>query len=71
MWYGNENIVLLLLERGADVNVCAGKYTCVLHMALANKNERIARILIENGADVNPQVSHIIIKEPWLTWCTG
>ncbi|KAF8214458.1 ankyrin repeat-containing domain protein [Mycena galopus ATCC 62051] len=52
-WYGMVNIVLLLLDRGADVNACGGQYSCALNTALAHKREKIARILIENGANVN------------------
>jgi ankyrin repeat protein len=66
-----EKIVLLPLERGADVNAHGGQYRCALHTALTLKLEKIAQLLIENGADVNRQVSRIVKVEHWLTWRTG
>jgi ankyrin repeat protein len=59
-----EKIVLLLLERGADVNAHGGQYGRALQTAFAHKREQIARLLIENGADVNIQVGQIDKKRP-------
>jgi ankyrin repeat protein len=70
-WYGMENIVFMLLDRGADVNACGRGDKFALHTALAKKHENIARLLIEKGADVNFQVSHILRNEPWLTLYIG
>jgi ankyrin repeat protein len=58
-----DNIVVLLLERGADINARGGLYDFALHTALANKQENIAKLLIQNGADVNIQVSHLVKHE--------
>ncbi|KAJ6605260.1 ankyrin repeat-containing domain protein [Mycena vulgaris] len=55
VWYGMVNIVLLLLERGVDMNAHGGRYNFALHTALASGHEQIARVLIDNGADVNLQ----------------
>jgi ankyrin repeat protein len=66
-----EKIVLLLLERGADVNAHGGQYGYALHAALATRNEKTAQLLIKNGADMNLQVSHIVKVENWSTWRTG
>jgi ankyrin repeat protein len=55
-WYGWEDIVQLLLEKGADVNAHGGLYISALQMALSKGHENIAQLLIKNGADVNVQV---------------
>ncbi|KAJ7738899.1 ankyrin repeat-containing domain protein, partial [Mycena olivaceomarginata] len=57
-WYGMENIVLLLLKRGVEVNERGGQYGCALYTALAKKQEKIAQLLIKNGVDVNLQGEH-------------
>jgi ankyrin repeat protein len=65
--YGMENIVVLLLEQGADINVRGGRYNFALHTALAKKKDKIARLLIDNEANVNLQVSYILENDPQLT----
>jgi ankyrin repeat protein len=62
-----EKIVLLLLERGADVNAHGGQYGYALHVALAEKNEKTAQLLIKNGANMNLQVSHIVKRLTLVT----
>ena len=48
---GSDEIVALLIERGADVDAQQrGGYTA-LHSAAANGNQGLARLLIEAGAD--------------------
>lgn len=59
LWYDMDNILPILLERGAEVNARGGKYGCALHTALASRREKFARLLIEHGADMNLQVSHL------------
>lgn len=55
-FYGHENIVQLLLIRGADVNVLGvGKFSSALHSAVFSGNEHIVQLLINRGADVNQQ----------------
>ncbi|KAF5337545.1 hypothetical protein D9758_016669 [Tetrapyrgos nigripes] len=46
--YGNEDIVKLLVEKGADVNPA-------LHTAFYQVNKKAVRLLFEQGADVNAQ----------------
>jgi ankyrin repeat protein len=65
------NMIVLLLKRGADINVRGGQHDFALHTALAKKQEQTARLLIENGADVDLQVSHIVNFEHPVTWRTG
>ncbi len=51
---GNESMVRLLIEKGADVNQkISNEETPLLHVATEYGSEPIVRILIENGADVN------------------
>ncbi|KAJ6568602.1 ankyrin repeat-containing domain protein [Mycena capillaripes] len=54
-WYGMEDMVILLLDRGVNVNARSRAYDFALHTALASGHGEIARLLIENGADVNLQ----------------
>jgi len=57
--FGHKEVVLLLIEKGADVNVReeAKYYTfsTPLHNAILSGYLEIASILIENGADVNAE----------------
>ncbi|KAH7877022.1 ankyrin repeat-containing domain protein [Lentinula edodes] len=52
---GNEAIVKLLLENGADVNAQGGEYSNALQAAAHARDEAIVKLLLENGADVNAQ----------------
>lgn len=56
-YFGHEEIVRLLIQKGADVNVPAnnGFQVYPLHSAVSGKNYRISKILIDAGADVNVQ----------------
>ena len=49
---GDEQVVRLLIEKGADVNACDADGNYALHHALENGHEQVARLLIEKGADV-------------------
>lgn len=44
---GNEKVVKLLCEQGAETG------TCALHEAVLNHHEHIVQLLLEHGADVN------------------
>ena len=50
---GNEVIVRLLLENGAEVDAMGGEYGYALQAASLHGNEVIVRLLLKNGADVN------------------
>ncbi|CUS06945.1 unnamed protein product, partial [Tuber aestivum] len=52
---GNEAVVGLLLERGADVNAQGGGYGNALQAAALNGNESVVGLLLERGANVNAQ----------------
>ncbi len=54
-FFGHKELVILLLEKGADPNIPASNPFKVtpLHSACAISNYDIAELLIKNGADVN------------------
>jgi len=52
---GLEEIVRLLLDKGADVNAQGGEYGNALQAAASNGHEGIVRLLLDEGADVNAQ----------------
>ncbi|RYP70487.1 hypothetical protein DL771_005424 [Monosporascus sp. 5C6A] len=52
---GNEKMVKLLLDRGADVNVQGGNYGYVLQAALYSGNEKVVQLLLNKGAEFNVQ----------------
>ncbi len=49
---GHENIVQLLIEKGANIHAQGGSYGNALQAASYGGNENIAQPLIENGADL-------------------
>lgn len=55
MWVekNQEDLIKLLLSKGADVNATNNQGKTALHLALMDRNEGIAAILLKNGADVN------------------
>ena len=54
-FFGHQNIVKYLLEKGADVNIRSNNNFRVmpLHSAVASKNIDIAKLLLEYGANAN------------------
>ena len=52
---GYEQIVGLLLDKGAEINAQGGKYSNALQAASVKGHERIVGLLLEKGAEVNPQ----------------
>ncbi|THW55950.1 hypothetical protein D6D19_10657, partial [Aureobasidium pullulans] len=52
---GNDEIVQLLLDRGADVNAPGGCYNNALYAASAYGHDEIVQMLLDKGADVNAQ----------------
>lgn len=54
-YFGHEETVRLLLERGADVNTASKNSFKVapLHSSVARRSASISRLLVERGADVN------------------
>jgi len=49
----NQEIITLLLDRGADINVPGGEYGSALGCAALTGNLEIAALLLDRGADVN------------------
>lgn len=57
---GEESVVKLLLEKGADVNAQIGSYyVSALAAAALRGKESIVKLLLENGADVNMSISGV------------
>jgi ankyrin repeat protein len=54
-YFGHEEAVRVLLERGADVNIASRNSFKVapLHSSVARRSASISRLLVERGADVN------------------
>jgi hypothetical protein len=50
---GNEEIVRMLLKKGADVNTQGGLYGSALQAAAVEENKNILGMLLEKGADLN------------------
>jgi ankyrin repeat protein len=64
---GHEDIVRLLIEKGADVNARVDAYEPALQVAAANGHENIVRLLLEKGAYVNAdagcnELEHIALQ---------
>lgn len=54
---GNQELVTLLLDRGADVNAASGDGDYCLIRAAGRGDEEMVYLLLERGADVNARVS--------------
>jgi len=69
---GDENIVRLLLDRGADVNVQGGQYGTALHAALHKQMGAVVRLLLRNSAkldcqDLSGQIPlHVAVEKGFL-----
>jgi ankyrin repeat protein len=50
---GNADLVALLLDKGADVNLRPPNSEPALSQAIGNNQQDIARLLVEKGADIN------------------
>jgi ankyrin repeat protein len=59
---GNEAIVKLLIEKGADPNVQGGYYGNILEEAWRGEREEIVRLLLEKGANVDAEGDDDIIR---------
>ncbi|GES56885.1 hypothetical protein ATETN484_0001009000 [Aspergillus terreus] len=52
---GHENVVQMLLDRGADINAQGGPYSNALQAASSKGHENIVQLLLNQGADINAQ----------------
>lgn len=54
-WWGNTDVVRLLIENGADVNAPGGKQGPILQTAAYRQHIDIVQLLIDSGSDLNAQ----------------
>ncbi|KAJ5733319.1 hypothetical protein N7533_013766 [Penicillium manginii] len=52
---GHQEIIKLLLDQGADINVQGGFYGNALQAASLTGHQEIVKLLLEQGADINTQ----------------
>ncbi|OBT61859.1 hypothetical protein VE03_08815 [Pseudogymnoascus sp. 23342-1-I1] len=57
-YHGEDKIVKLLLERGADVNTQGGRYGNALQAAAYGRQEEVVELLLEQGANANAEGGH-------------
>ncbi|ALA62535.1 ankyrin repeat family protein [Turkeypox virus] len=50
---GNKDIVMVILEHGADINLHAEYIESPIHTAVKSGNVEIVKLLIDNGADID------------------
>ena len=56
--YGNAELILWLIEHGANINHKDENGYTALHFSAREKNIKCTKILIENGIDINAQDKH-------------
>jgi ankyrin repeat protein len=52
-WYGQEKVVLKLLERGANIDETNGAGETALHQAARNKCTAMVQLLLDKGAEID------------------
>jgi ankyrin repeat protein len=50
---GNVEVTRLLIDNGADINLCAKGAISILHRAIKNNQKETAKLLVERGAKLN------------------
>ena len=66
-WWSGDELVKLLIARGADVNALGERGSTALSYAVSNGNVGLAEFLLSKGANVNPERSpplHSAVKAP-------
>jgi ankyrin repeat protein len=63
---GNLEIVQLLIENNAEINLRGSKDSTPLHEAIVNNHLACAKYLLEQGADINIKNSHGFLAKEFL-----
>ena len=67
---GNEPLLLLLLEKGGEINTpCSTDNITPLFLACIMNNERILKLLINRFADLSPSIKWM--KEQYFAYCAS
>ena len=56
---GHQEIVRLLIDKGADLNIAIMNGSTALHMAPREGHQEIVRLLLDKGADVNTGIASL------------
>ena len=60
---GYDDVVQVLLDKGADVNAKGGRYGNALQAASVNNHEKVIQMLLDAGADANVEGGSYIRKD--------
>ena len=66
--YGHEDILLMLILHGADLNIPDDGGAIALHYVASSEHLKILKVLIKNGADVNAKIIFKNLCYATLRW---
>lgn len=64
-WNGREDVVRVLVEKGADVNMLDTYGRAALHLAVMKGHEGVVRVLLERGASGGIRDRYGKVPEEW------
>ncbi|MCJ1273176.1 hypothetical protein MMC21_000965 [Puttea exsequens] len=66
---GHQQVVQLLLDRGANINALYGHYDTALMVASGEGHHQVTRLLLDKGADINAQGDGYTTALQAASWC--